>query len=188
MSCATLRVAPSSARAEEDHEIGAGGALSDHRGASPLDGLPPGASSSLMRPLLAAAALVAAFAAPAFAAGLDAYLWKSRPVIVFAPERDQPEAADQLKRLAAARATLEDRDMPVFVVTRRQVSQLSGGRAPATLNAQDLRKTYGVADDAFAVVLVGKDGGEKLRSAEPVEAARLTDLVDTMPMRQGEAR
>ncbi|MFC3692439.1 DUF4174 domain-containing protein [Chenggangzhangella methanolivorans] len=141
-----------------------------------------------MRPLLAAAALVAAFAAPAFAAGLDAYLWKSRPVIVFAPERDQPEAADQLKRLAAARATLEDRDMPVFVVTRRQVSPLSGGRAPATLNAQDLRKTYGVADDAFAVVLVGKDGGEKLRSAEPVEAARLTDLVDTMPMRQGEAR
>lgn len=142
-----------------------------------------------MNPLAPVVIVLAALvAAPAAAAGLDAYLWKSRPVVVFAPDRDKPAAAEQLKRLAAARATLAEREMPVFVVTRRQVAPLSGGRAPATLKADELRKAYGVGDDDFAIVLIGKDGGEKLRASEPVDAARLTDLVDDMPMRRREAR
>ena len=78
--------------------------------------------------------------------------------------------------------------MPVFVVTTKDVTVLSGGRAPATLNAAELRKVYGIGDDVFAIVLVGKDGGEKLRSSEPVTADKLTGLVDEMPMRRQEAR
>jgi hypothetical protein len=45
-----------------------------------------------------------------------------------------------------------------------------------------------VEDGAFAAVLVGRDGGEKLRSAEPVPAEKLFDLIDAMPMRQREMR
>ena len=137
---------------------------------------------------LAVGLISAALAAPAGAAGLDAYFGKSRPVIVFAPDRTEGPGAEQLKRLQAARDTLAKRDMPVFVVTRTGVTALSGGRAAATLKAEDLRKTYGVEEDGFAVVLIGKDGGEKLRSTDPVAAEKLTDLVDTMPMRQREAR
>ena len=138
--------------------------------------------------LAAATLLAGAFSAPASAAGLEAYLWKARPVIVFAPSRDAPQVAEQLKRLTRNRDPLAERDMPVFVVTPRAVTALSGGRAPATLQAQELRAAYGVKDDGFAVVLVGKDGGEKLRSTEPVDADRLTGLVDTMPMRRSETR
>jgi hypothetical protein len=35
---------------------------------------------------------------------------------------------------------------------------------------------------------VGRDGGEKLRSAEPVAPEELFDLVDAMPMRRREMR
>ncbi|RXF69581.1 DUF4174 domain-containing protein [Hansschlegelia zhihuaiae] len=137
---------------------------------------------------LGAALVAAGVAAPAAAAGLDAFRGKSRPVVVFAPSREAPAVADQLKRLAGAREALTEREMPVFVVTTRGVTTLSGGRAPATLTAAGLRQAYGVKDDAFAIVLVGKDGGEKLRSAEPVDAAKLTGLVDEMPMRKQETR
>jgi len=45
-----------------------------------------------------------------------------------------------------------------------------------------------VAPDAFRVVLVGKDGTEKRRDAEPVAARSLFDTIDAMPMRQREMR
>jgi hypothetical protein len=37
-------------------------------------------------------------------------------------------------------------------------------------------------------VLVGKDGGEKFRSTEPVLAEKLFDLIVAMPMRRREVR
>ena len=39
---------------------------------------------------------------------------------------------------------------------------------------------------AFEVLLVGKDGGVKLRRLAPVEVAEMTTLIDKMPMRQEE--
>lgn len=138
--------------------------------------------------LIAGSLAAALGASPAASAGLDAYFWKARPVVVFAPAAADARAADQLARLRAERAALDDREMPVFVVTGRQVTTLSGGRPPSALAAADLRRAYGVKDDAFAMILIGKDGGEKFRTAEPVPAGRLIGLVDDMPMRRREAR
>lgn len=39
---------------------------------------------------------------------------------------------------------------------------------------------------AFEVRLIGKDGGEKLRSATPVTMTAVFALIDSMPMRQAE--
>jgi hypothetical protein len=38
----------------------------------------------------------------------------------------------------------------------------------------------------FALVLIGKDGGEKLRPREIVDSETLCRLIDSMPMRQEE--
>ena len=48
------------------------------------------------------------------------------------------------------------------------------------------RSRFRVEDGAFAAVLVGRDGGEKFRSSEPVPAEKLFGLIDAMPMRQRE--
>ena len=135
-----------------------------------------------------ACALVALAPSAGFAGGMDAFRDRARPVVVFVPDMDAPAARDQLDRLKRARAALDEREMSVFVVAPRAVTTLAGGRAPSALTAAELRKDYGVADDAFAVVLIGKDGGEKFRSAEPVEADALTGRVDQMPMRRNETR
>jgi hypothetical protein len=51
-----------------------------------------------------------------------------------------------------------------------------------------LRERFDVAPDVFRVVLVGKDGTEKRRDAEPVTARSIFDTIDAMPMRQREMR
>ena len=45
-----------------------------------------------------------------------------------------------------------------------------------------------VAHTAFELLLVGRDGGVKLRRDAPVAASEITALIDTMPMRQAEMR
>ena len=53
------------------------------------------------------------------------------------------------------------------------------------------RERPGLATDpqaAFEVLLLGRDGGVKLRRTKPVAASEITALIDTMPMRQSEMR
>ncbi|WP_084600040.1 DUF4174 domain-containing protein [Dyadobacter beijingensis] len=42
--------------------------------------------------------------------------------------------------------------------------------------------------NSFTFILVGRDGGEKLRSAEVVSAEKLFGLIDAMPMRKNELK
>ena len=45
---------------------------------------------------------------------------------------------------------------------------------------------FHVASNQFAVNLIGKDGGEKLRKRIPIAAETLNATIDAMPMRQNE--
>ena len=59
---------------------------------------------------------------------------------------------------------------------------------PEDGEASEARATYGVKTGQFVVVLVGRDGGEKFRSGEPVLAEELFEKIDAMPMRRREMR
>jgi hypothetical protein len=50
------------------------------------------------------------------------------------------------------------------------------------------RGRFRVEDGPFAAVLVGRDGGEKHRSTEPVVPEGLFEVIDAMPMRRREMR
>jgi hypothetical protein len=55
--------------------------------------------------------------------------------------------------------------------------------------ARSERPELGVASQAsFLVLLVGKDGGVKLRRGTPLATAEINALIDTMPMRQNEMK
>ena len=49
-------------------------------------------------------------------------------------------------------------------------------------------KRFGPGTEPFLAVLVGKDGGAKLRAAKPITARELMTTIDAMPMRQDEMR
>ena len=59
----------------------------------------------------------------------------------------------------------------------------------ALLSAADdaaARKRFGIKPSEFTVLLIGKDGGEKLRSHQPIPWDKLQSTIDAMPMRQDE--
>ena len=112
-------------------------------------------------------------AAAAPADRLATLVWKARPVVVLADSPDDPGFKAQMTALDAKAHALADYDIALLRVDRSD---------PA------LRRKLGVPATGFAVVLIGKDGGVKERWREPVDPARILALIDTMPMRQDEAR
>lgn len=110
-----------------------------------------------------------------------------RPLLLFAPQADDPRLVAQLEAVRVTRAAFDARDMLLVVV-------LAAGPPPAGVDAVGaadaarLRERYGVPPDGFAVRLVGKDGGLKRAAEAVVDLAPWYALIDTMPMRQQEMR
>ncbi|WP_370313271.1 DUF4174 domain-containing protein [Sagittula sp.] len=102
---------------------------------------------------------------------LEAYRWSVRPVLVFAPGSDDVKYTEQIALLRAAEAGLAERDIVVLTDTAPDEK----GRLRAAL-----------AVDGFEVLLVGKDGGVKLRQETPLSVDDLFATIDAMPMRQRE--
>lgn len=128
--------------------------------------------------LLLSALLLAVVAAPATAAPdpLGSHRWTSRVLVVLAPEGDDPRLAEQ-RRLFGSRAP-GGRERDLLLV--EGIGQAA--------EAAPLRARFGIGPSDFAVILVGKDGGEKLRSDRPVASERLFETIDAMPMRRDEMR
>jgi hypothetical protein len=124
--------------------------------------------------------------ATAVAAELGDYLWKSRPLVLFAPTDNDPRLAETLDRIDASRCDVVDRDMVIGVVVAEGNSTLDG-QAIGFEEAQRLKNRYAIGENAYTVLLIGKDGGEKLRLNEVPDLGAIFAVIDGMPMRSREA-
>jgi hypothetical protein len=118
---------------------------------------------------------------------LDSFRWKNRVLIIFAPSNKSVGYMDQIQVLVADKEGVADRDLILIEVFERGTSQCSSWPISSEL-AQRLRRRFNVKESQFQVLLIGKDGGVKMRSAEPVTSTYLFGLIDAMPMRQQEMR
>lgn len=135
--------------------------------------------------ILALVASTALRTPTAAAAELDDYRWERRPLLVFAPAESDPRLVDTLSRVEATRCDFVSRDMVLGVVVTEGDSTLDGHAIDA-LEAQRLVNRFAIGDNAFGVVLVGKDGGEKLRVDAVPDLQAVYALIDGMPMRSRE--
>lgn len=133
---------------------------------------------------LIAAAIVAFSASQVNAMdSLSELKWKNRVIIVFGSFAE-PMLDRQITLLTRQKDELEDRDLVVIRVSGDEALPVQGNTSG--LNAAAIRKDANVGDERFQIVLVGKDGGIKLRSDRIVESVEIFDLIDTMPMRRAE--
>lgn len=123
----------------------------------------------------------------AMAAPLDLYAWEARPLLVFAPSAEDDRYQAQRQALARSFGSLTERDMAVLLLTGEDEVETLTGQQPEAENFNvSLRQAFRVAEDAFAVVLIGKDGGEKGRWSEPIDPDEIFSIIDSMPMRRSE--
>ncbi|MFP4104777.1 MAG: DUF4174 domain-containing protein [Phycisphaerae bacterium] len=115
---------------------------------------------------------------------LNRYQWTDRPLLVFADEDTSAQADKQAELLQNQYDQLTDRDMVVLWIG---TSAPPGRKLHQQVTVSDqLRRKLDVPAEGFHALLIGKDGGVKLRTDEPVQPQRLYDLIDAMPMRRRE--
>ena len=124
---------------------------------------------------------------------LDAHQWEHRLLFVFAPADTAEALVAQERQFEGHDAGFRDRDLLILTITDGDAGTLRAGpgEAPQPLTAAAIKRLYDQFDvppDAFRVILVGKDGTEKRRNAQPVTARSVFDTIDAMPMRQREMR
>jgi hypothetical protein len=118
---------------------------------------------------------------------LDRFRWKNRVLLIFAPTLESPKYLDQIEMLAKENEGVSDRDLILIEVFEKGTSQCDG-RSIHSESAQRLMRRFNVKESRFQALLIGKDGGVKMRSGEPVTPTHLFGLIDAMPMRQQEMR
>jgi hypothetical protein len=104
---------------------------------------------------------------------LTDFIWEKRPVVVFADSPNDPRFAQQIAFLEAQLDELAVRDVIILTDTDPEAK---------TALRTKLRPR------GFMLVLIGKDGGVKLRKPFPWDVRELTRVIDKMPMRQREVR
>lgn len=123
----------------------------------------------------------------AAASPLTAEQDRSRPLVLVAPSPADPEAAALANALAQPQtaAAFADRQMVVFTVLAGR-----GARAGTPLDpAQTAALLAGLglpADGPATLLLIGKDGGVKLRQRQ-LDVPEILATIDGMPMRRREA-
>lgn len=146
---------------------------------------------SLTRWVAALTAVLGGIAMTAWAAGpvnpLEADRWQHRPLVVATPDTENPAFRDLMDRLDQHADGFRNRDMVRYVITphtaRRDGESLITEQREALARAID-------ADPAEKpeLILVGKDGGVKMRGSLDTEVAAIFERIDRMPMRRREMR
>ena len=110
---------------------------------------------------------------------LKASHWEERVLLVCASTSRQADFVEQKARLLKVEDGLRERDTRTMDVLYDQLGQA---------DKRFLRDELGIPAADFTVVLIGKDGGVKLRQGTPLTTQLLFSTIDAMPMRQREMR
>jgi len=123
---------------------------------------------------------------PTSISSMDSFTWRNRPVLVFTPQAGHSLQDEQRQAFAGRSDGLRERDIVIFEVAGDSVT-VDGRNAPNLL-ADGLRARYRLRPSDAAVLLVGKDGGVKLRETRALSVQTLFETIDAMPMRRQEMR
>jgi len=116
-----------------------------------------------------------------------------RALLVFSPALDNPQLTEEFNQLKAHAPELKSRSLLyVPIVPEGHNQPIPGSRVPTARLSEDelaaMRHRFKVEPADFLVILIGKDGEEKLHSPTPVAVEQIERLIDSMPMRKSEMR
>jgi len=109
---------------------------------------------------------------------LGDYLWKKRLLLIFSPSESYSDYKIQKEELDRQIAEVEDRDLLVFEILDAKVDHTASFTVSHEYG-ESLRQRFGVKTGQFTIILLGKDGWEKLRGTKYIPAEDIFSLIDT---------
>ena len=118
---------------------------------------------------------------------LKKHQWENRLILVLAKTPENLEFQKQLNELKAHEDGLKDRKLIVYRITPQSYATGFLKRTEWSQKAT-LFNDFMKNNDRFKVLLIGLDGGIKLKASKVVTAKTLFKTIDAMPMRRTELR
>ena len=116
---------------------------------------------------------------------LTQFQWKNRMLFIFAQDGNHPLFKDLQIQVVAQKAEVDDRDLIIFELPAKGSTRM--GTTPLDRQQADsIRAHLDIPGNTFSLILVGKDGGIKLKREDRVDLSDVFGLIDSMPMRQRE--
>lgn len=143
--------------------------------------------SSMMLALIVVSSILASQNASAMDLDTEDFQWKKRLLLIFSTERADPLFNSIVNEISSRRGDVEDRDLVIFEILESGASKMNSSELELQ-KAASFREPLKIPKNTFTVILLGKDGGIKLKRNENVRLEEIFQLVDSMPMRQDEMR
>jgi hypothetical protein len=118
---------------------------------------------------------------------LRPYIWKNRLLMVFATSDKCLDYQKQMSIIAKASKGFAERHLIVLSIFENH-GITSTHQNLDFLTCKKLYDKFKISKDDFAVVLIGKDGGEKYRKNAILTNEELFAIIDAMPMRKTEMK
>jgi hypothetical protein len=115
------------------------------------------------------------------------FQWENRILVLIGNQESDSLVKQQVSALMGTEEGFRDRDLKTFFVFRNDKSRLDDTPLHPS-SVKEILKQYGSDQPEFRILLIGKDGGVKLRQDNPVTVEDIFGLIDSMPMRQREMR
>jgi len=141
----------------------------------------------MMLALIVFSSILASQYASAMDVDIERFLWKKRLLLIFSPERADPLFNGLVNEISSRRGDVEDRDLVIFEILESGASKMNSSELEPQ-KAASFRERFEIPETSFTVILLGKDGGIKLKRKDHVRLEEIFRLIDAMPMRQDEMR
>tara|TARA_B100001765_G_C19506520_1_gene343268 strand:- start:386 stop:901 length:516 start_codon:yes stop_codon:yes gene_type:complete len=151
------------------------------------------AAAEMFRLHLTIIAIILVFSSPMSlnAQELEAYRWNNRILIVKAEDAQSTEYIKQIDELTNADEKMEDRKLILYQIEGTDF-KFTDFKKPKKKQAgfvtDSFSEKYLLTNNTFEVMLIGLDGGVKLRQDEFLDKESLFRLIDSMPMRMNEMK
>ncbi|WKK67521.1 DUF4174 domain-containing protein [Lutimonas zeaxanthinifaciens] len=120
---------------------------------------------------------------------LEKHTWKNRILVFKTTDSALQIYQQQVKEFENSEAELKDRKFVLYRITGADFERIDYTKDALTdsgsISGTSLEKIFN-AQEHFEVVLIGLDGGVKLRQTEVLSKEDLYGIVDAMPMRRSE--
>ena len=121
-----------------------------------------------------------------YAQNISDYIWKNRLIILVDEHLETSAIRSQFNIFSKQTNTLLERDILLIQLTPE--AALLGSSKKSSIAPTHIYKSLSISEGFKGVILVGKDGGIKLRKPFEVQAEDIFTLIDCMPMRKSEIK
>ena len=120
-----------------------------------------------------------------YSQNLESHKWESRLLLVLTDDTNNTIYKRQIATLKRHKKELEERKLIVYQI--KKDSFRKGLRENSEWkNSSQLYSTYKKSNNDFEILLIGLDGGFKIRQTDLITCEDLFSIIDVMPMRRSE--